>query len=418
MFDSRMATPADAAVEPPNAGFPLPEGKRRPPFERIALALQGGGALGAYQGGVYQALAEADLHPDWVAGISIGAINAAIIAGNPPASRVDKLREFWELVSSPQMQWLGQSALVPNGGATEGNRPDVSPLLKGDLARSVLNHWSAASALWWGATGFFAPRALSPWLCPDGSMEATSYYDTRQLEQTLQRLIDFDRVNDGPMRLSVGAVNVRTGDFVYFDNTTHRIGPKHVMASGALPPGFPAVEIDGEHYWDGGLVSNTPLGWMVDAGPAKDTLVFQVDLWSARGQFPRSMTRVATRQKEIQYSSRTRAESKRFKQLQRFKNQVAELLAKLPPELADTPEVTRLRGLCERKVGNLIQLIYHSKEYEGDSKDYEFSRRSTEDRWRAGYHDTVRTLRHPEVLERPSSPDGVFIFDVAQHGRE
>ena len=418
MFDSRMATTPDAAVEPASAGLPPPERRRHPPFERIALALQGGGALGAYQGGVYQALAEADLHPHWVAGISIGAINAAIIAGNPPASRVDKLREFWELVSSPQMQWLGQSVLVPNGGAMEGNRPDVTSLLKGDLARSLLNHWSAASALWWGASGFFTPRALSPWLCPDGSMEATSYYDTRPLEQTLQRLIDFDRINDGPMRLSVGAVNVRTGDFVYFDKTTHRIGPRHVMASGALPPGFPAVEIDGEHYWDGGLVSNTPLGWMVDAGPAKDTLVFQVHLWSARGQFPRSMTRVATRQKEIQYSSRTRAESNRFKQLQRFKNQVAQMLAKLPPELADTPEVTRLRGLCERKVGNLIQLIYHSKEYEGDSKDYEFSRRSMEDRWRAGYHDTVRTLRHPEVLERPSAPDGVFIFDVAQHGRE
>jgi NTE family protein len=416
MLESRTAPKPNAAMEPLSAGVFPPEGRRHLPFERIALALQGGGALGAYQGGVYQALAEAALHPDWVAGISIGAINAAIIAGNPPASRVDKLREFWELVSSPQMQWLGNSALIP--GAIDGNRPDVSPLLKGDLARSLANHWSAASALWWGATGFFTPRALSPWLCADGSMEATSYYDTRPLEQTLQRLIDFDRVNDGPMRLSVGAVNVRTGDFVYFDKTTHRIGPKHIMASGALPPGFPAVEIDGEHYWDGGLVSNTPLGWMVDAGAAKDTLVFQVDLWSARGQFPRSMARVATRQKEIQYSSRTRAESNRFKQLQRFKNQVAQLLAKLPPELADTPEVTRLRGLCERKVGNLIQLIYHSKEYEGDSKDYEFSRRSMEDRWRAGYHDTVRTLRHPEVLERPSAPDGVFIFDVAQHGRE
>ena len=238
------------------------------------------------------------------------------------------------------------------------------------------------------------------------------------LKATLERLVDFDRLNSGETRLSVGAVNVRSGNLAYFDTTTHRIGAEHIMASGALPPAFPAVEIDGEHYWDGGLVSNTPLGWMVDAGPAKDTLVFQVDLWSARGQFPRSMTRVATRQKEIQYSSRTRAESNRFKQLQRFKNQVAQLLAKLPPELADTPEVRRLRGLCERKVGNLIQLIYHSKEYEGDSKDYEFSRQSMEDRWRAGYHDTVRTLRHPEVLERPSAPDGVFIFDVAQQGRE
>ena len=249
------------------------------------MALQGGGALGAYQAGVYQALAEADLHPDWVAGISIGAINAAIIAGNPPASRVDKLREFWELVSSPQMQWLGHSVLVPDGGA-RGQSARRSPLLNGDLARSLLNQWSATSALSWGARGSSRRALLSPWLCPDGSMEATSYYDTRPLEQTLERLVDFDRINDGPMRLSVGAVNVRTGDFVYFDTTTHRIGPRHIMASGALPPGFPAVEIDGEHYWDGGLVSNTPLGWMVDAGPPKDTLVFQVDLWSARRTVP------------------------------------------------------------------------------------------------------------------------------------
>jgi NTE family protein len=418
MFDSRTATAPGAATEPLSARVAARQCRRRPPFERIALALQGGGALGAYQAGVYEALAEADLHPDWVAGISIGAINAAIIAGNPPASRVEKLREFWELVSCPQMRWLGHSLLVPDGDGTNGNPLEVGLFLKGDLARSLLNQWSASSSVWLGVAGFFTPRALSPWLFPDGSIEATSYYDTRPLEQTLDRLVDFDRINDGPMRLSVGAVNVRTGDFVYFDKTTHRIGPRHIMASGALPPGFPAVEIDGQHYWDGGLVSNTPLGWMVDAGPPKDTLVFQVDLWSARGQFPRNMARVATRQKEIQYSSRTRAESNRFKELQRFKNQVAELLGKLPPELADTLEASQLRRLCERKVGNLIHLIYHSKEYEDDSKDYEFSRQSVEDRWRAGYHDTVRTLRHPEVLERPSTPDGVFIFDVAQHGRE
>jgi NTE family protein len=418
MFESRIATAPGAGLEPLSVA--LFAGRPRPPFERIALALQGGGALGAYQAGVYQALAEAELHPDWVAGISIGAINAAIIAGNPPAARVDRLHKFWELVSSPQMPSLGHSVLVPDGRGARDDSPGAGPFpfLGGDLARSLFNQWSATSVAYLGAVGFFTPRTLSPWLCPDGSMEATSYYDTRPLEQTLERLVDFDRINDGPMRLSVGTVNVRTGDFVYFDTTTHRIGPRHILASGALPPGFPAVEIDGQHYWDGGLVSNTPLGWMVDAGPPKDTLVFQVDLWSAGGQFPRNMARVATRQKEIQYSSRTRAESNRFKELQRFKNQVAELLARLPPELAGSPEAARLRRLCERKVGNLIQLIYHSKDYEGDSKDYEFSRRSIEERWRAGYHDTVRTLRHPEVLERPAAPDGVFIFDVAQHGRE
>jgi NTE family protein len=272
--------------------------------------------------------------------------------------------------------------------------------------------------LFGGIGGFFAPRPLSPWLSADGALASTSYYDTKPLERTLERLVDFERINHGPMRLSVGAVNVRSGDFVYFDTTTHRIGPRHIMASGALPPGFPAVEIEGEHYWDGGLVSNTPLGWMVEAGPPKDTLVFQVDLWSARGPFPRNMARVSTRQKEIQFSSRTRAESNRFKELQRFKNAVAELLAKLPPDLAASPEVAPLRSLSERKVGNLIQLIYRSKDYEGDSKDYEFSRRSMEEHWHAGYHDTVRTLRHPEVLQRPASPDGVFIFDVHEHGRE
>jgi len=380
-----------------------PRQSTRPPFERIALLLQGGGALGAYQGGVYQALAEADLHPDWVAGISIGAINAAIIAGNSPESRVARLREFWNLVSSPRMPAF---------------LPEVAALFRGDAARSFHNHCSAAAAMISGAAGFFTPRTISPWFLPDGLPEATSYYDTTALERTLERLVDFDRINHGGMRLSVGAVNVRSGDFVYFDTRTHRIGPRHIMASGALPPGFPAVEVGGEYYWDGGLVSNTPLGWMVDAGPARDTLVFQVDLWPAAGQFPRSMARVATRQKEIQYSSRTRAESNRFKQQQRYRNAAAELLARLPPDLAQSPEATRLRALSERKVGNLIQLIYRSKDYEGDCKDYEFSRQSVEERWRAGYHDTVRTLRHPEVLERPSGPDGVFIFDVHQHGRE
>jgi NTE family protein len=402
MLVTRSAIPSGVSVMPLAAAIPDVR-RSRPPFERIALALQGGGALGAYQAGVYQALAEADLHPDWVAGISIGAINAAIVAGNEPGSRVNKLREFWELVSGSQF---------------DGYLPEVGSLFKGDAARWFLNHCNATSAMLWGATGFFEPRPLSPWLLPNGSMEATSYYDTGPLQHTLERLVDFDRINHGRMRLSVGAVNVRTGDFVYFDTTTHRIGPRHIMASGALPPGFPAVEIDGEHYWDGGLVSNTPLGWMVDAGPPKDTLVFQVDLWSARGQFPENMARVASRQKEIQYSSRTRAESNRFKQLQQYRNAAAELLAKLPSELADSPEAVRLRGFSERKVGNLIQLIYRSKNYEGDSKDYEFSRKSMEEHWRAGYHDTVRTLRHPEVLERPSGPDGVFIFDIHQHGRE
>ncbi|WP_339071863.1 DUF3734 domain-containing protein [Methylovirgula sp. 4M-Z18] len=376
---------------------------RRLPFECIALLLQGGGALGAYQGGVYEALVEAGLHPDWTAGISIGAINAAIIAGNPPHERVAKLRQFWELVTSPG----------PLGYDT-----DLTALLKGDAARAMLNRWSAGQALSMGASGFFEPRPMISWLWPHGSIEATSYYDTRPLRTTLERLVDFDRINGDDMRLSVGAVNVHTGNFVNFDSTTHRIRPEHVMASGALPPGFPAIEIDGEHYWDGGLISNTPLRWVVENQPERDTLAFQVDLWSSSGELPRNMAQVPTRLKEIQYSSRTRAESDRFREIQVLRNALSRLIEKLPEELAASSEVEILRAASQPKTWNLIQLIYRSKEYEGDSKDYEFSRRSMEDHWRAGYYDTVRTLRHPQVLERPRSLDGVFMFDVAEHGRE
>jgi len=385
------------------------QARPRPPFDTIALVLQGGGALGAYQGGVYQALAEAGIEPDWIAGISIGAINAAIIAGNPLAARVEKLREFWQLVTGPKLQW-------PAAGIW-ASAADLTPALKSDAARSVVNQLAAARALVSGAPGFFAPRAVTPWLWPEGSIGATSYYDTKELRGSLERLIDFDRINNerGSVRLSVGAVNVRTGNFAYFDTTKQRIGPDHVMASGALPPGFPAVEIEGEHYWDGGLVSNTPLRWIVEAHPHRDTLAFQVDLWSSRGEFPRNMAEVGTRQKEIIYSSRTRAASNRFTELQCLRNSVGSLLAKLPPELAESPEYAVLRHFSERKVWNLIQLIYHAKDYEGDSKDYEFSRESMEDHWRAGYNDTVRTLRHPEVLQRPRTADGVFTFDVAEH---
>ena len=191
------------------------------------------------------------------------------------------------------------------------------------------------------------------------------------------------------------------------------------MASGALPPGFPAVEIDGEQYWDGGLVSNTPLQWVIENDPRrKDTLAFQVDLWSAIGEFPRNLAEVSTRQKEIQYSSRTRANSDRFKRTQVLRNAVASLIEKLPAELKSSPEVAMLKPAAEHKVYSLIELTYRAQDYEGGSKDYEFSRLSMEDHWRAGYHDTVRALRHPEALERPHNVEGVLIFDAVEGRRE
>jgi NTE family protein len=378
--------------------------RTRPPFECIALLLQGGGALGAYQAGVYQALAEADLHPDWVAGISIGAINSAIIAGNPAEERVAKLRAFWEgITANPLFDWTAAA-----------NR--VTP--KGDIARGLFNQMSAAWALFAGAPGFFVVRQPGPWLQPAGSLEATSFYETKDLKTTLEQLVDFDRINSGEMRFSVGAVDVRTGNLVRFDNATQTIHPEHVMASGSLPPGFPAVEIEGEHYWDGGLISNTPLQWVFEHGERQDTLAFQVDLWSARGEFPGDLAEVATRQKEIQYSSRTRANTDQFRRHQRLSCALAALLEKLPEDLKASEEVELLRSVANHKVYNIVHLIYRSKQYEGQSKDYEFSRLTMEEHWRAGYYDAVRTLRHQEVLERPSQLEGVFTFDLAQVSRE
>lgn len=382
----------------------LTTAQRRLPFDCIALLLQGGGALGAYQAGVYQALAEADIHPDWVAGISIGAINAAIIAGNPPEARVDRLRDFWnEVTSHGPWHWPGASLLDS---------------VQGDETRNLLNQISASFALACGATGFFSARPTPPWLQAGGKIEATSFYDTRALKSTLERLVDFDRLNAGMTRFSAGAVNVRTGNFVYFDNTTHRIQPEHVMASGALPPGFAAVEIDGEHYWDGGLVSNTPLQWVLEGSAPQDMLAFQVDLWNARGQLPRNIAEVATRHKEIQFSSRTRANTDQFKHVQRLRHALAALLNRLPEDLSQHEDVKLLSTAASDSVYNIVQLIYRAQSHEGPSKDYEFSRPSMQDHWRAGYHDALRTLRHPEVLARPTTPDGVFTFDLEQDGRE
>ena len=431
----------------------------RPPFDCIALLLQGGGALGAYQAGVYEALAQADVHTDWVAGISIGAINAALIAGNPIETRIQKLRTFWKLVTTnPLSSWGAQGeaqaksladvttdafataitaplSLLPgaNSDAVGTSRQEWKETLanvasalgsfntlaqpRGDVARSLANRWHATIAATSGAPGFFSPRPGNPSLQPAGTIEAISYYDTSALKATLENLVDFDRINAGETQFSVGAVNVATGNFVYFDNRTHKIRAEHVMASGALPPWFPPIEIEGEYYWDGGLVSNTPLQWVVECEERRDTLAFQVDLWSARGAIPRTLPEVETRQKEIRYSSRTRLNSDQFKKEQRLRNAFADLMARLPDELRSTAEYRLLRPEAQRKVYSIIQLIYRSKNYEGGSKDFEFSPRSMEDHWDAGYHDTVRTLRHPEVLERPTNGEGVFTFDVATNGR-
>jgi NTE family protein len=370
--------------------------KRTTPFESVALVLQGGGALGAYQAGVYEALVEHGVEPTWVSGISIGAINSAIIAGNPAEARVDKLRQFWELVSDHG-----------DGGISAW----WSGLFNGDTARTWINQAFAAEVMLKGIPGFFAPRVPPPYLEPRGSNAATSWYDTSVLKETLERLVDFDRINAKDMRFSVGAVELRTGNFAYFDNESCAIRPEHIMASGALPPAFPPIEISGEYYWDGGLVSNTPLDWVLSAPSHLNTLVFQVDLWSARGALPRDLGEVAVRMKEIQYSSRTRAATDQFRSTQRMRAAVNELLAQMPEKLKALPEAKLLVETASTAVYGIAQLIYHPEAYEGQAKDFEFSRRTMEQHWRAGHRDAVKTLSHPEVLKLPTCADGIAVYD-------
>jgi NTE family protein len=371
--------------------------KQRPPFERIALLLQGGGALGSYQAGVYQALAEADLHPDWIAGISIGAVNAALIAGNPPERRIERLREFWEAVSTPPL-----------------GVPYLKSLDLDDSTRRLVNQARAFGILLFGAPHFFTPRSPFALFFPGGRAESVSFYDTAPLQATLERLVDFDRINADEMHLSVGAVNVRTGNFVYFDSKSNRIGPAHIIASGSLPPGFPPTEIEGEHYWDGGLVSNTPLEYVLDARPRRDTLAFQVDLWNAEGDVPSDFTESQVRQKEIQYSSRTRAATRQYKRAQKLRLAVANLIRQLPDEARGTPDVKLLEQEADDKVCNIVHLIYRAKSYQGIAKDFEFSRRTMEEHWGSGYDDAVRALQHPEVLQPPGKLEGVRTFDFAK----
>jgi NTE family protein len=363
-------------------------------FECVALVLQGGGALGAYQAGVYERMLEAGIEPNWVSGISIGAINSAIIAGNPREQRVARLREFWELVSAA-------------GDGVVGDGWTGLPMI--DTLRIWVNQMAAGRVMLQGVPGFFEPRMPPPYMGLSGG--APSYYDTTPLKATLERLVDFDRINARETRLSIGAVNVRTGNFAYFDNATDTIRAEHIMASGALPPGFDAVEIDGELYWDGGMVSNTPLDWVLSSRSGLDTLIFQVDLWSARGDIPHDLAGVATRMKEIQFSSRTRSATDAFRRTEKLRTAFNELLAQLPPELAATPQARMLADASDPALYNIVEMVYRSPTYEGQYKDFEFSRRTMNEHWQAGHADAATTLAHGEVLRLPHPDDNPAVYD-------
>jgi NTE family protein len=358
---------------------------------RVALVLQGGGALGAYQAGVYQALHEAGIEPDWVSGVSIGAINSAIIAGNPPQRRLERLKTFWHRITDRKV-WL--------------HTPD------GDVFRQARNATSSLFTMTMGQPGFFQPRRTNPWLAFTGSQDATSYYENAPLRETLTELVDFDLINEKHCRFSVGAVNVLTGNFAFFDNATHEITPEHVMASGALPPAFAPVQIGTDYFWDGGIVSNTPLQHLLAQDDDINSLVFQVDLFSATGVLPRNIQDVMGRQKDIMYSSRTRQVTDMFQRLQRWKTRAYRALLKVPEqELTDEERAMRDK-LAKLPAFTILQLIYQQKAYEGDAKDYEFSATSMREHWQSGHEDTKRTLKRSHWLTMPTDNMSIIAHDI------
>jgi len=357
----------------------------------VALVLQGGGALGAYQAGVYQAMHEANILPDWVTGVSIGAINAAIIAGNPPHRRLAQLHAFWNLITERKI-W----PYTPDG----------------DVFRKARNATSSWITMVEGQRGFFVPRQTNPWLSLTGAQGATSYYDSAPLKDTLNNLVDFSIINDQVVRFAVGAVNVLTGNFIYFDNFEEEIEPEHVMASGALPPALPMIKIGTDHFWDGGIVSNTPLQHLLDQDDQLNKLVFQVDLFSARGILPRDIQDVMARQKDIMYSSRTRYNTDVYRRTHKLKARLYEALTKVPEDRL-TDDERKLKDKLEKMPEiTIVHIIYQQKAYEGHAKDYEFSGTSMREHWQSGYEDTKRTLKRPEWLAIPSREVGVLVHDV------
>jgi NTE family protein len=364
-----------------------------PEHEQTVLVLQGGGALGAYQAGVYEGMAERGFAPNWVTGVSIGAVNAALIAGNAPERRVERLQAFWDRVSS--------------------TIPLIPPAYL-DPLRLAFNRVSAMATATFGVPGFFVPRVPPPYLAADGTPEALSVYDTSPLQDTLEELVDFELINRKAVRLSVGSVDVHTGNSVYFDNQKQAIGPEHILASGALPPGFPPVVIDGNHYWDGGIVSNSPLWYVLDDAPGISALIAQVDLFSARGSLPQNLDEVLERSKDIQFSSKTRFNTSRVAELESMRAALGRLLDKLPAKLRDDPDFRVLALLCMRKRHiTIVHMINRRLAHSSSAKDYEFSRTTVRQLWEAGLEDVRRSCAHPQWRKATESVNGIHVFDLA-----
>ncbi len=364
-----------------------------PHNHRIALVLQGGGALGAYQAGVYQALHEHALTPDWVVGTSIGAINGAIIAGNRRDKCLERLKQFWHDISFADVIDMRK---VP------------------DPARQFNIRLSTIKAVWQGVPGFFTPRIPDLFAANlPVPPETASFYDTSDLEKSLGKLVDFDYLNSpGGIRLTMHAMQVTAGKLVTFDNREHTLGIEHVMASGALPPGFPPIRIDGELYWDGGLFSNTPLETVLDDEPRVDTLCFMVDLWSAEGPEPRTFDEVQTRQKDVTYASRSKRHIENYLRMHNLRRMVRALHKRLPAELQRESDLKDIELVGGDTTMHIVRLAYAGRDWNMASKDINFSRGSIEWRWEQGYQDAVRALEHAAWVSFVPAETGLVVHEL------
>jgi NTE family protein len=356
---------------------------------RVVLVLQGGGALGAYQGGIYQALHEAGVEPDWIIGTSIGAINASLIVGNQPQSRVERLREFWRRVEHKH-PWT------------------LAPVWTG-IAETA-SYWAT---LFGGIPGFFRvnPAAFFGQHVPLG-VENAGYYSTVPLRRTLRELVDFSLINTCKTRLTVGAAQVRSSTMRYFDNRDVPISVQHIMASGALPPAFPAIRIDGELYWDGGIVSNTPTEVIFDDNPRRNSLIFSVHLWNPHGQEPSNIWDVLHRHKEIQYSSRISSHVQRQQQLHRLRHVITELVRHIPAEAQRSERVRQLANYGCTTQMQVVRLLAPRLDAENHTKDIDFSRAGINSRWEAGYSACKDVLDRAIWQDDFDPLEGVIVHDT------
>lgn len=359
--------------------------------DHTVLVLQGGGALGAYQAGAFEELASEGFQPDWVTGVSIGAINSTLIAGNPPERRVERLREFWDRATRG-------APFVPPSGL--------------DALRPWLNSLSFAGTATFGIPGFFAPRPVLPFFAPEGTPEALSFYSTEPLKATLEELADFDLINSKRVRLSLGAVNVRTGESVYFDNHRMEIIPEHVMASGALPPGFPPVTIDGEIYLDGGIASNSPLAYVLEQDFRISALIFQVDVFSGAGAAPQNLPQVQDRVKDITYASKRRFNVDRIKDLERLRASLHRVLDKLPKSLQSDPDVQALAKVATRGRLTLVHVINRRVSPSPEFKDGDFSRATVTELWQDGRDDVRRTMAGAETVQTVEVGENFRLYEL------